>query len=75
MDTILNTNVIPTVADEFMEQCESSSVMVGIFFEPTTSIEALNGELTFGGIDSTKIEGPLTFAPISKYLTLFLYLH
>lgn len=59
------------MTDLFVDQCESSSAMVGIFFEPTTtSTFALNGELTFGGIDSTKIVGSLTFTPISKYMSL-----
>lgn len=34
---------------------------IGISFEPTTSDSDTNGELTFGGTDSSKFTGTLSF--------------
>lgn len=35
---------------------------VSVSFEPTTSLSSVNGELTFGGTDSSKFTGSITFA-------------
>lgn len=34
---------------------------VAVSFEPTENLTDVNGELTFGGTDSTKFTGPITF--------------
>lgn len=67
-----SSSEIPTVTDGFLSDCEETSDAVGIFFEPTTSQNALNGEISFGGADSAKIQGSPFFTPISEsYTVLF----
>lgn len=56
---------VPTVTDTLFAQGAISSNSVGIFFEPTTSEGTVNGELTFGGTDSTRYTGEITFTPIT----------
>ena len=36
-----------------------------IFYQPTTEEGALNGELTFGGVDESKLTGPLNFVSVA----------
>ena len=38
--------------------------LIGISFEPTMSLDNANGELTFGGIDSSKFTGSLNFVSV-----------
>ena len=42
---------IPTISDNLCSQCYISSEVVGISFNPTTSLSSGDGELTFGGVD------------------------
>ncbi|KAM5546222.1 hypothetical protein V8D89_000348 [Ganoderma adspersum] len=56
---------VPTVTDNAFAQGLIDAHEVGISFAPTTSLETTNGELTFGGIDSSKFTGPLNFVPIT----------
>nr|VWO97417.1 Trihydroxynaphthalene reductase (EC (T3HN reductase) [Ganoderma boninense] len=39
---------------------------IGISFEPSSSLDNANGELTFGGVDTSKFTGPLNFVPITS---------
>lgn len=39
---------------------------MAVSFEPTTQETANNGELTFGGTDSSKFTGSITFTPLTK---------
>lgn len=57
---------IPTVSDNLLKQKKISSEIIGISFNPTTSISNTNGELTFGGVDSSKYTGSITYAPITS---------
>ena len=59
---------IPTVTDNLFSQGVITANEIGISFEPTTTSVANNGELTFGGTDSTKFTGSITFASLSKLL-------
>ena len=52
---------VPTVTDNAFAQGLIDAHEVGISFAPTTSLETTNGELTFGGIDSSKFTGTLNF--------------
>jgi cathepsin E len=54
-------NSIPTVTDNLFSQGSISSNLVSVSFEPTNSSSAKNGELTFGGSDSSKFTGNITF--------------
>ncbi|KAH9894852.1 aspartic peptidase A1 [Cubamyces lactineus] len=61
-----STVVIPTVTDNLFAQAAIASEIVSISFEPTTSKETINGELTFGGTDTSKFIGQMIFAPITS---------
>ena len=39
---------------------------VGVFFAPTTSASSTNGELTFGGPDSSKYTGTLSYTSLTS---------
>jgi cathepsin E len=56
-----NTSAIPTVTDNLFDQGKIQQNLVALSFEPTTSAQVINGELTFGGIDSTKYTGEITY--------------
>ena len=43
-----------TVTDNLFSQGTISSDSLGIFYQPTTEEGDVNGELNFGGVDSTK---------------------
>ncbi|KAG6330644.1 hypothetical protein ID866_8446 [Astraeus odoratus] len=64
---------IPTVTDNLYSQGTISEEVIGVSFEPTTSTYVTNGELTFGGVDSTKYTGSINYvsltttAPASYY--------
>lgn len=57
---------IPTVTDNLFSQGKITANEIAVSFEPTTSTADNNGELTFGGTDSSKFTGSITFAPISE---------
>ena len=58
---------IPTVTDTLFSEGTISTDEVGISFEPITSgPPQSNGELTFGGTDSTRYTGAITYTPISE---------
>ncbi|TCD68311.1 hypothetical protein EIP91_011170 [Steccherinum ochraceum] len=59
-------NTIPTVTDNLFSQGAITQNLVAVSFEPTTSETSTNGELTFGGTDSSKFTGSITFAPITR---------
>ena len=52
---------IPTITDSLYSQGMTSSNMVSVSFEPTNTSSAMSGELTFGGIDPSKVTGNITF--------------
>ncbi|KAH9178667.1 aspartic peptidase A1 [Lactarius sanguifluus] len=57
------STLIPTVTDNLFSQGTITSNLIAVSFEPTTTTSVKNGELTFGGTDSTKFTGTLTFIP------------
>ncbi|OBZ71216.1 Polyporopepsin [Grifola frondosa] len=64
--TVSGTESVPTVTDNLFAQGTISEDSIGIFYEPTTTEGATNGELTFGGTDSTKYTGAITSVPITS---------
>lgn len=59
------------MTDNLFEQGTIPSNSIGISYVPTTSDSPdsevlVNGELTFGGLDSDKYSGEITFAPITS---------
>nr|AHA86292.1 aspartic protease 2 [Leucoagaricus gongylophorus] len=56
-------SLIPTVTDNLFSSGRITSNEIGISFEPTNTIEVENGELTWGGTDSSKFTGAINFTP------------
>jgi hypothetical protein len=53
--TVEGNDPVPTLTDNLSQQGTIPTESIGIFYQPTTSAGAVaNGELTFGGIDSSK---------------------
>lgn len=52
---------IPTVTDNAFSQGKIPEHLISFSFEPTATLDNTNGELTFGGTDSSKFIGPLNF--------------
>ncbi|KAH9848582.1 aspartic proteinase precursor [Lenzites betulinus] len=65
-ETTSSGGEIPTVIDNAFSQGIISSALVGISFEPTTEISVTNGELTFGGTDSSKFTGDIAYVPVTS---------
>ena len=63
---IQGTPWVPTVTDNLSYQNKISSEIIGISFNPTTSLSSSNGELTFGGVDQSKYTGSISYTPITK---------
>ena len=63
---VQDTSRVPTVTDNLSSQKKISSEIIGISFNPTTSLSSSNGELTFGGVDQSKYTGSITYTPITK---------
>ncbi|KAJ3973542.1 aspartic peptidase domain-containing protein [Lentinula raphanica] len=52
---------IPTVMDNLFSQGTIPSETLGVFFAPTTEDNPINGDLSFGGVDTSKATGPMSF--------------
>ncbi|KAJ3885370.1 acid protease [Lentinula edodes] len=52
---------IPTVMDNLFAQGTISNETLGVFLAPTTTDDPVNGELSFGGVDTSKMTGPMSF--------------
>ncbi|KAG0703773.1 acid protease [Suillus ampliporus] len=63
--TVSNTQEVPTVTDNLYAQGTIPSDLIGIFYEPSSTANVANGELTFGGTDSTKYTGSINFVPLT----------
>ncbi|CAK5280325.1 unnamed protein product, partial [Mycena citricolor] len=57
---------IPTVVDNLFSAGTISSDVIGISFEPTTSSVDNNGAISFGGPDSSKYTGSLSYTPVTS---------
>ncbi|KIP11109.1 hypothetical protein PHLGIDRAFT_114776 [Phlebiopsis gigantea 11061_1 CR5-6] len=60
-----STQSIPTVTDNLFAQAVIAQNQVAISFEPTNSVGNVNGELSFGGTDSSKFTGSINFVPLT----------
>jgi cathepsin E len=56
-----NNMITRTVTDNLFSQGKIQKNQVAVSFVPTNSIPTVNGELTFGGVDSTKYIGELDY--------------
>ncbi|KIK55674.1 hypothetical protein GYMLUDRAFT_248487 [Collybiopsis luxurians FD-317 M1] len=61
--TVNGLATVPTVTDNLFTQGTIAQRLVSVSFQPMNSILVNNGELTFGGTDSTKFMGDITFVP------------
>jgi len=43
-----NDSVVPTVTDNLFNDGSITRYMIGIFFEPSNTLESLDGEITWG---------------------------
>jgi len=59
------TEEIPTVTDNLFSAKTIPEHLVSVSFEPITADDTVNGELTWGGTDSTKFTGSITFTGIT----------
>ena len=59
--TISSGGCVPTVTETAFLEGKIPNEVLGISFEPTTSLSAVNGELTFGGVDTQKFTGAITY--------------
>ena len=57
--TTSDGNEVPTVTDNAFTAGLISARQVGVSFEPATSLSSTNGELSFGGPDTSKFTGSL----------------
>ncbi|KAF5312927.1 hypothetical protein D9619_002596 [Psilocybe cf. subviscida] len=57
---------IPTITDNLFSQGIISAHSIGISFEPTTQESVFNGEIAWGGTDSSKFTGSVAFTPITN---------
>ncbi|KAG0326254.1 hypothetical protein BG000_001486 [Podila horticola] len=62
-----DNKVVFTPVDNLYKNGQISSDVIGVWFQPITdgSTQETNGEITFGGTDSTKYSGSITFVPIT----------
>ncbi|KAG6830096.1 hypothetical protein H0H92_002269 [Tricholoma furcatifolium] len=67
------TNTIPTVTDNAYSQGLIPVDQIGISFAPTNSTAATNGEISWGGPDSTKYTGSITYASLTTTYPSSLY--
>ncbi|KDR82142.1 hypothetical protein GALMADRAFT_135505 [Galerina marginata CBS 339.88] len=57
---------IPTVTDNLFAKGVISNNKIGVYFEPSNTTESENGEITWGGTDSTKFTGSITYIPLTR---------
>lgn len=65
-NTVSGVSTVPTVTDNLLSQGTISEEVVGVYFAPTTTTETTNGELTFGGIDTSHISGSITYTSLTS---------
>lgn len=63
--TVSNANTVPTFLDNLYKQGSISTEVLGVSFRPVSGSDTsdTNGELTLGGVDSSKYSGTLTYFP------------
>ena len=64
--TVEHKDTVPTVTDSLFAQGRIANNVVSVYFQPSTKLNSDNGELTFGGIDKSKVVGDVTYSPISE---------
>ncbi|KZP16465.1 acid protease [Athelia psychrophila] len=62
-ELVSGTSTVPTVTDNLHAQGTISTEEIGVFFAPVLAFTS--GEMTFGGVDSSKYTGPITYTPLT----------
>ncbi|KAF8346604.1 aspartic peptidase A1 [Amanita rubescens] len=60
-----SSSAIPTVTDNLDADLLIPTDLVAVSFEPTSTSPNTNGELTWGGVDSTQYTGTINYAPLT----------
>ncbi|KAF7976111.1 hypothetical protein HWV62_7543 [Athelia sp. TMB] len=65
LGTVSGSLTVPTFLDNLKSQGTISSEVLGVYFKPESGSDTddANGELTFGGTDSSKYAGSITYTP------------
>ena len=69
LGTVLGATTVPTVTDNAWDDGLLTAYEVGISFEPTTAVNVVNGELTFGGVDPSKYTGSIQYVRVLELLS------
>lgn len=74
-NTVSNAYTVPTFMDNLYAQGSISTEVLGVSFRPESGSDTsdTNGELTLGGVDSSKYTGSLTYFPKLTSGTASLY--
>ncbi|KAF7977774.1 hypothetical protein HWV62_2659 [Athelia sp. TMB] len=64
--TVSGESSVPTVTDNLFSQGTIPSDTIGISYAPSSTANAPNGSLDFGGTDSSKYTGELVYTPITS---------
>ncbi|KAL4073375.1 aspartic peptidase domain-containing protein [Scleroderma yunnanense] len=56
---------LPTVTDNLYSEGTIPTDSLGIFYAPLTKVGEITGELTFGGVDETKITSDVNYVPLT----------
>jgi len=66
--TVSGVSSVPTFLDNLLSQGSISTEVLGVYFAPESGSDQddANGELTLGGIDSTRYSGSITYTPTLK---------
>ncbi|KAM3512168.1 hypothetical protein MY11210_004156 [Beauveria gryllotalpidicola] len=66
--TVSDETTVPTFLDNLFEQHLIPKEVFSVYFHPETGSDNddVNGELAFGGADSTKFSGPVSYVPTQK---------
>ena len=63
--TVSNKKNVPTVTDNLSKAGAIHADILGIFYSPAND-KGGSGELTWGGVDTTKVVGSINYVPITK---------
>ncbi|TFK52338.1 acid protease [Heliocybe sulcata] len=64
--TVSGNAPVPTVTDNLYAQGTIATESISISFSPSTGTDVANGEMTFGGVDDSKVAGDITYVPITS---------
>ncbi|KAJ6486328.1 aspartic peptidase domain-containing protein [Mycena vulgaris] len=57
---------VPTIVQTLSCQRNITAQLFAIALQPTTGVMSLNGEISWGAVDTTKFTGPVVFSPIAS---------